>query len=137
MGEVTSDNYVSKGVDLRDHQTVIAFLEQHLQGKEQVLVLSECVWIYLQPEVSQVYIQWFSRFPKAHCCIYEQIHPHDPFGKSMVANLVARGCPLLSLAKYPDLEAQHTRFEDQGYQKVQALSMNQVYDGIDKAVTAR
>jgi hypothetical protein len=34
--------------------------------------------------------------------VYEQIGPNDPFGRVMVDNIQRRGCPLRSLATYPD-----------------------------------
>jgi hypothetical protein len=38
--------------------------------------------------------------------IYEQILPHDPFGQTMINHLKSRGCPLLSVESWPDLQAQ-------------------------------
>jgi len=58
---------------------------------------------------------------------YEQIHPNDPFGRTMMANLAARGCPLLGLPAYPDLKAQRRRFLELGFARHGAWSMNDVY----------
>lgn len=39
--------------------------------------------------------EFFARSPGLLFLTYEQIHPHDQFGQTMMHNLRLRGCPLL------------------------------------------
>jgi tRNA wybutosine-synthesizing protein 4 len=92
------------------------------------LVLSECVLIYLAPERSDALIAWLRHaFACAAMMVYEQIRPHDAFGRQMVQNIQDRGCPLLGIHAYPDLADQERRFRDAGWTGVVALDMNAVY----------
>jgi tRNA wybutosine-synthesizing protein 4 len=80
------------------------------------LVVSECVLIYMEPEDSDALIDWVgTTCPRAAFVIYEQISPHDPFGRTMVRNIASRGCPLKSIARYPALEDMCERFRIRGW----------------------
>ncbi len=64
------------------------------------IILSECVLVYLPPRDSDALIQFLStQFTTATMVVYEQILPHDPFGKQMLKNLsVSNSLHLLSVA---------------------------------------
>ncbi len=121
------------GADLRDLPALEAKLRAHtrLDFSAPTLFLSECVLVYMPPEASAEVLRWagdgktFSG--PVVLATYEQIHPNDPFGRTMMANLTARGCPLLGLPAYPDLEAQRRRFLGLGYQRHGGWSMNDIY----------
>jgi len=114
----------------------ISSIEETLFSKESAidpnlptLFLSECVLIYLKPEKGDEVIQWAAnRFPVSSFCTYEQIHPNDPFGKVMLHNLENRGCPLLSIIKYPDMPSQIKRYESLGWKEVQVHDMFEIYN---------
>jgi tRNA wybutosine-synthesizing protein 4 len=75
-------------------------------------------------------IEWAAQKFRAGGCVmatYEQIRPDDAFGRTMMANLEARGCPLLGLRAHPTLESQKERFESRGWTVARALDMNDVY----------
>lgn len=76
-------------------------------------------------------------FRCAGILVYEQIHPHDAFGQTMQKNLLARGCPLLSLLEYPELADQKRRFENFGWSSCEALDMLQVWDELLDCVENR
>jgi tRNA wybutosine-synthesizing protein 4 len=79
---------------------------------------------------SQRVIEWAARtFAKGGCVMatYEQIRPDDAFGRTMLANLESRGCPLLGLRSHPTLESQQVRFLSRGWSVARALDMNDVY----------
>ena len=59
---------------------------------------------------------------------YDQIGPHDPFGKVMTATLRHRGSPLESIDAAPDLEAMRRRFVGAGYEQVASAGMLDVYN---------
>lgn len=130
----------------------------NLNHSKPTLFLSECVLIYLHHQHSDALIQWISSsFDLCSICVYEQINPHDPFGKTMVQNLQVnefnfaasdtfqkRGCPLLSLEKYPTLQDQKQRFlqlgmqdgfeeiidMSQGWQRVEGHNLYHIYNNI-------
>jgi [phosphatase 2A protein]-leucine-carboxy methyltransferase len=54
--------------------------------------------------------------------LYEPIRPNDPFGRTMVSNLAARGIQLQTLNKYASLEAQRARLLEQGFGTGQAAA---------------
>jgi len=94
------------------------------------LFLAECVLVYMQALHGDGIISWAaSSVPKAPTAmvVYEQTNPHDPFGRRMVDNLMQRGCPLLSIHEYPSLAAQHSRYMQQGWQRISLADMNEVY----------
>jgi tRNA wybutosine-synthesizing protein 4 len=132
------------GGDLRDMPRVEALLRAHtrLDFSAPTLFLSECVLVYMRPHESAGVLAWAAN-PAVFTgpvvlATYEQIHPNDPFGRTMVANLAARGCPLLGLPEYPDLAAQRRRFFGLGFARHGAWSMNDVYGHyIDRAVLRR
>lgn len=102
-----------------------------LDTKIPTLFISECVFIYLEPQYSDAIIHWAaSNFEKSFFWLYEQIKPNDPFGSMMLNNLEKRGCPLLSIKKYPDLQSQIQRFQNLGWQFVQAFDMKTIYNTI-------
>ena len=116
-GVVRYDDLALVGADLRDLPT----LEERLQRAGvawdvPTLLLSECVLVYLPPTSSTAVIAWAgSRFSGGAVFLaYEQLHPETAFGRQMVKNLEARGCGLLSLPAYPDVEAQRVRYVEEG-----------------------
>lgn len=118
-------------VDIRQFQVLDAMLKSSgFSPNYPTLFISECVLIYLQACQSDAIIEWASQAVQAPSAfvLYEQIHPHDAFGRTMVRNLGLRGCPLLGIQKYPTLKDQKQRFLERGWSKVSAADMNQVYD---------
>ena len=90
------------------------------------LVISECCLVYLSPTDAANVVSYFTKtlFPATKVegtstplglIIYEQIRPDDPFGRTMVSNLAARGIQLQTLNKYASLEAQTQRLREHGF----------------------
>jgi len=118
------------GADLRNVDDLEATLvKAGLDFTLPTLFLSECVLVYLKPEDSAKVIQWAAgKFTGGAVFVtYEQILPNDPFGKTMKENLESRGCSLLGLDAYPDLESQKERFLKLGWKRHDAWDMNDVY----------
>jgi tRNA wybutosine-synthesizing protein 4 len=65
-----------------------------------------------------------------------QIKPDDAFGRQMLMNLEARGCPLKGLHATPDLKSHRQRFLSNGWQWAEAEDMDTIYkyhlDPVDK-----
>lgn len=130
---IKSDEYQMYSVDLRNFDTLREMLLTHagLDTRVPTLFLSEMVLIYLDPEYSRNIIRWCAQeFGVNMFVVYEQIKPHDPFGRTMVANLQERQCPLRSIFEYPTVESQKKRFIDLGYERCSALDMNAIYSRI-------
>jgi [phosphatase 2A protein]-leucine-carboxy methyltransferase len=83
------------------------------------LIISECCLIYLSPTSADLVLSYFhALFPPntpLAIAIYEPIRPSDAFGRTMVANLTARGIHLQTLEKYASLAAQRDRLRDCGF----------------------
>lgn len=104
------------------------------------LLISECCLIYLSPSEATQIVSFFTQHlfgpgtanletgEKAQpttplgLVLYEPIRPDDPFGRTMVSNLAARGIQLQTLNKYATLDAQRTRLREQGFGSGQAAA---------------
>ncbi len=84
-----SRDYNLVNADLRDIAMVNRKLAAAGLDKSQpTLFLSECVMVYMEPEDSGALIAWAAaEFRTATFVTYEQIHPHDSFGRMMLAHL--------------------------------------------------
>eukprot|EP00052_Salpingoeca_macrocollata_P018451 m.151682 g.151682 ORF g.151682 m.151682 type:complete len:217 (+) comp20701_c0_seq12:171-821(+) len=102
--------------------------EKGVDFSAPTICISECVLVYLPPEDTRGLLQALaSAFTEMFYLNYEQINPHDSFGKMMLRNLRTRGCALLGLEACPDLAAQKQRFLAAGFGQADALDMNGVY----------
>jgi len=116
--------------DLANLDQIASNLEQcELDSSLPTLLISECVFIYMEPEHSNALMQWAtSTFDMCGVMIYEQIHPNDPFGKTMIANLRMRGLELKSFKTYPDQKSEEERMFNNGFTSACCWSMKQIYE---------
>merc|ERR1712232_295255 len=65
-------------------------------------------------------------------CVYEQFNPGTRFGKEMVKNLAARGCPLLATSKYATKEDNQERYKSLGWDGCEPMcwTLNEHYDRV-------
>jgi tRNA wybutosine-synthesizing protein 4 len=61
---------------------------------------------------------------------YDPIKPDDAFGRQMLMNLEARGCPFRSLAAARDADATAERLRACGWHRAQCRDMNHVYSRV-------
>lgn len=62
---------------------------------------------------SDAVIRWAAKLlPQSLFVMYEQIHPHDPFGQIMQDHFLKLNSTLHALQQYPDTAAQRYRFLD-------------------------
>ena len=124
-----TNRYKTIGVDLRDPELGTQ-LQAAIIPDKPVLVLSECVLIYLPPDegdhVIKTVLELFSG--PVGFITYEQINPDDKFGTMMIKNLNARGCSLFSIHKYPSLISQQDRYKRIGFTQSIAKSMNTIWN---------
>ena len=97
------------------------------------LIISECCLCYLPPAAADAVALYFTQhmFPDSTpvgLILYEPIHPNDPFGKTMVSNLAARGIVLQTLKKYGSLEAQAARMKSYGLKGTGGASVKDLWD---------
>ncbi|XP_066544542.1 tRNA wybutosine-synthesizing protein 4 [Amia ocellicauda] len=130
-GFVYSAQYRLLGVDLREVQGVESALRgAGLDPTVPTLLLSEVVLTYLDTESSDALIGWAARLlPQAVFVMYEQLRPHDPFGRVMQDHFLRLNSTLHALSQYPDTAAQTRRFLDRGWGSCVCLDMNQFYLG--------
>lgn len=120
---------------------------ERLPGVERglpTLLISECCLVYLSPTEAAQVVSFFTehlfslttanseagedapkdsqRSTPLGLVLYEPIRPDDPFGRTMVSNLAARGIQLQTLNKYASLEAQRARLREQGLGSGQAAA---------------
>lgn len=114
-GELTSEEYGYSvhAIDLRNLPEDPPWLDT----EAPTLIISECCLIYLSPEAADDVLSYFSgRLANAPLAmaIYEPFRPNDPFGQTMIRNLMTRGIVLKTIEKYADLERQKGRLKGIG-----------------------
>jgi len=130
---IDGPTYHLLSADLLDVQNLEkSLLSAGLDLTKPSLVISECVLVYITGEASNRVLSWFisafsTNTPIAFI-LYEQIHPNDAFGQVMIRNLQTRGCPIVGIYDFPDLESQKRRFLNLGCDKVDAFDMNYVHN---------
>ncbi|KAJ3324146.1 hypothetical protein HDV06_000687 [Boothiomyces sp. JEL0866] len=127
---IASDYWLVSG-DLREFKSkmVPQLLSKGLDVNLPTLVLSECVMIYLDTDVSDMIVSTISElFKSAYFVSFEQILPNDAFGEQMLHNLKLRGIELLGISAYPTIASQIQRFSDRGFKRCIAHDMNTLYE---------
>lgn len=134
--QLNGRNYHLLGADLREVDSLDRLLQAAgLDKAKPTLFISECVLIYLQPEESAAVIRWAGSFAAGVFLTYEMIRPDDPFGRMMLKNLETRGVLLHGIRARPDLAEQKESYLSLGWERADALDMNDVYNHfIDKDV---
>lgn len=87
--EIVTSRYILKPMDLTDCASLEAYLKDSpLSCTKPTLFLSECVLIYINPDLVNPSLQLLQKaFPNNVMVVYEQIRPNDPFGAMMIQNL--------------------------------------------------
>ncbi|XP_035030289.2 tRNA wybutosine-synthesizing protein 4 [Hippoglossus stenolepis] len=129
---VCSGQYRLLGLDVREESQVKEALEAAgLDWAAPTLILSEVVLTYMETQWSDVVISWAAKLlPQSLFVMYEQIHPHDPFGSIMQDHFHKLNSTLHALRQYPDTAAQRRRFLDKGWDQCVCLDMNDFYLGL-------
>ena len=106
--------YRMVGVDLREGDVVMKELAAAgIDRNVPTLFLAECVLVYMETAYSNTLLRNIA-FPESMVIVYEQVNPHDAFGKQMMLNLRIRGCPLKGIID--SLEAHKERMLRCGWQ---------------------
>ena len=130
-----ADQYHVHPLDLRDldpsRPTPASF--NFIDTTLPTLIISECCLCYLPPAAADTVALYFTQhfFPDTTpfgLILYEPIHPNDPFGKTMVSNLAARGIVLQTLKRYGSLEAQEARMKSYGLRGTGGASVKDLWD---------
>uniref|UniRef100_UPI0037E8DBA5 tRNA wybutosine-synthesizing protein 4 n=1 Tax=Semicossyphus pulcher TaxID=241346 RepID=UPI0037E8DBA5 len=129
---VSSGQYRLLGVDVREESQVEQALgAAELDWDAPTLILSEVVLTYMETKWSDAVISWAAKLlPQSLFVVYEQIHPHDPFGRIMQDHFLKLNSTLHALRHYPDTAAQRRRFLDKGWEQCVCLDMNEFYLGL-------
>ncbi|XP_061917615.1 tRNA wybutosine-synthesizing protein 4 isoform X2 [Entelurus aequoreus] len=126
---VSSSQYFLLGVDLR-HDSLVeeALMMVELDQNVPTLILSEVVLTYMETQQSNDIIAWAARFlPHSLFVMYEQIRPHDPFGRVMQEHFLKVNSPLHALQQYSNTDAQRQRFLSKGWDECVCVDMNDFF----------
>lgn len=69
-----------------------------------------------------------SRIANLGLIVYEPVHLDDPFGKTMVSNLAARGIQMPGLDRYRRSEDQIARLRDAGFATATCLTVDDIWE---------
>ena len=123
------DLYCLVGADVRRGEDLLGVLKDTCGVEEDTptLFLAECVLVYMELFFSDALLRRISSsFPESLCIVYEQVNPNDAFGKQMMINLAARGCPLKGIVR--SLEEQKQRMTCCGWQHVISEDMLSLFN---------
>ncbi|KAK4140636.1 S-adenosyl-L-methionine-dependent methyltransferase [Dichotomopilus funicola] len=110
------------------------------------LILSECCLCYLPVEHTTALLAHFTTnlsstppaTPSLAIVLYEPILPHDPFGKTMVSNLAARGIRMPTLEAFPTPADQEARLRGAGFTATRSRTVDGIWDRwVDEAEKER
>ncbi|KAL5007139.1 hypothetical protein ScPMuIL_015945 [Solemya velum] len=126
---IDTDRYKLIGVDLSELRSVESILKScGLAVCSPTLLLSEVVLTYMNKQYASAIIRWAANtFSNAVFVMYEQINPSDGFGVFMQNHFKNIGSPLKCLQTFPSIQSQRDRFTNLGWDKCDALDMNQYY----------
>ncbi|KAF7655661.1 hypothetical protein LDENG_00052610 [Lucifuga dentata] len=129
---LSSAQYRLLGVDVREESQLEEALHRAgLDWAAPTLILSEVVLTYMETQWSDAVIGWAAKLlTQSLFVMYEQIHPHDPFGRIMQDHFRKLNSTLHALQRYPDTAAQRRRFLDKGWEECVCLDMNDFYLGL-------
>ncbi|XP_072253674.1 tRNA wybutosine-synthesizing protein 4 [Leuresthes tenuis] len=129
---ISSSQYRLLGLDVREESQVEDALgAAGLDWTAPTLILSEVVLTYMETQRSDAVISWAAKLlPQSLFVMYEQIHPHDPFGRIMQEHFLKLNSTLHALQLYPDTSAQRLRFLEKGWEQCVCLDMNDFYEGL-------
>ncbi|XP_029314257.1 tRNA wybutosine-synthesizing protein 4 [Cottoperca gobio] len=129
---VSSGRYHLLGVDVREEsQLEEALGAAGLDWAAPTLILSEVVLTYMETRWSDAVISWAAKLlPQSLFVLYEQMHPHDPFGRIMQDHFLKLNSTLRALRQYPDTAAQRRRFLSKGWEQCVCLDINDFYLGL-------
>eukprot|EP00039_Didymoeca_costata_P004542 m.74049 g.74049 ORF g.74049 m.74049 type:complete len:303 (+) comp12444_c0_seq5:339-1247(+) len=121
--------YYLKAANLEEPDSLMTVLSEcNIDLKAPTLFITECVLVYFQPPSSVELLKTLGKaFNQAFFVNYEMINALDAFGKVMLKNLEERGCPLLGLPEFPNVEAHRKRFESCGWHCSDIINMNEAY----------
>ena len=117
------------GFDLRDdtHLLLRDLKKAGFDFSRPSLFIAECALIYLDHAVNDAITSTIAVSGTDACApvffaSYDQVNPSDRFGRIMMANLEARGCPLRSIEK--DTSSQVSRLRESGFSNVRVECMS-------------
>ncbi|XP_069110693.1 tRNA wybutosine-synthesizing protein 4-like [Argopecten irradians] len=130
--EIHTPGYTLVGVDLTQLNTLEAVLTHcGVDTDRPTLLLSECVLTYMTRRCSSAVLKWASEtFANAVFVLYEQINPSDAFGLFMQRHFQVVGSPLRCITAFPTIQSQRERFLKMGWERTEALDMNQFYTSL-------
>lgn len=128
--DLHAGDYHLIGADLRQPHELKSKLEStEVDFSAPTLFIAECVLVYMGVKQSnELLAELACWFGTAVFVNYEQVAVSDSFGKVMEVNLHQRGILLPGLAACENLESQKKRFTDNNWERVEALTMREIYD---------
>ena len=101
------------------------------------LVFSECCLVYLPTAAAAAVVRWAaeacSSSPASAYALYDPMRPDDAFGRQMLLNLEARGCPLLGIRGGADPDGHVARFRACGWTRAGCVDMNDAHAAAARA----
>jgi [phosphatase 2A protein]-leucine-carboxy methyltransferase len=111
-GAIQREGYLFHPIDLRNSP----FRIEGLLTDIPTLLISECCLCYLSVGGAQSVIQTFTdAISDLGIILYEPTNPIDAFGRTMFANLAARGLYMPTVHEYPTLASQYARLSQAGF----------------------
>ncbi|KAG8985142.1 carboxy methyl transferase for protein phosphatase 2A [Tulasnella sp. 427] len=122
-----SQVYSILSADLRGRPSeALQPLEDLVSIDQPVLLLAECVFPYMSPELSTGIIRWFSeRCPRVSLVSYDMFGLGDSFGKVMRDNLKIRNIELLGVDDLSTKQSLESRMSRAGLPATSSLTLEE------------
>ncbi|XP_065053055.1 tRNA wybutosine-synthesizing protein 4-like [Rhopilema esculentum] len=132
QNEFISDDYSIVGCDLTNLDRLQEVIRKaNFNPEDFTLLFSEVVLTYVEKKGCSRLIEWAARtFQNSVFILYEQIQPDDAFGAVMLKHFETLQSPLRCIREYPTLDSQIQRFKTLGWQRCNAMDMNEFYHNI-------
>ncbi|EIN06541.1 leucine carboxyl methyltransferase [Punctularia strigosozonata HHB-11173 SS5] len=136
--ELHARKYHLLSADLRKLNTLNQLFESQQTGEAPllspgipVLLIFECVLVYMTPDESNRLIERFADYCQPTltplgAVVYEMFNVGDSFGRVMLNNLSARGISLPGATPYPSKQSLAARFLQHGFTGAHALTLRDV-----------
>ncbi|XP_039258924.1 leucine carboxyl methyltransferase 1-like [Styela clava] len=126
---IISNKYSLLPADLRDIELVEKQLKlAQIDFTIPTLFLTECVLVYMSSKNSNAILKWVTtNFENCMFVNYEQVNMNDRFGHVMIENLKSRDCDIPGVDVCESLESQRKRFQENGWDQVNCITMWSVY----------
>lgn len=124
-------NLIMIGCDIRSKNMKLIDLlrDNGFDATKPTIILTECVLVYLEKEITFSLIKEFSKsIQESFWITYDMLNPNDIFGQTMLRNISCAGYEVPGFTDFPSVESLSERFSSLNWENVKTINMLQAYN---------